>query len=166
MWRSVLAAAVIALLVSCAPKPSRDAAKPARPADGVKQPPPKVRVAAQPEFAYEILEHNTPLTMTADSVSLVMVKIKNTSNRAWPLAGTIKVGFYWTDDKGAEIEKMNGRALPQKDVPAGQMAYFKARVKAPSTPGTYYLVWDMLEENVAWFSKRGATPVKVAVQVT
>ncbi|MBN1426143.1 hypothetical protein JXA88_16455 [Candidatus Fermentibacteria bacterium] len=103
--------------------------------------------------------------MMADSVTVVLLKLKNTSSCDWPKDGPFKLGYRWQDEKGNEIEKLGGRARPQKDVPAGQMAFFKARVNAPATPGTYYLVWDMVEEQVTWFSKKGASPVKVAVAV-
>jgi len=38
-------------------------------------------------------------------------------------------------------------------------------LKSPATPGQYVLRWDLVEEGVAWFSKKGAAPLEMSVEV-
>jgi len=116
-------------------------------------------------FSYEIVEHVTPEDMARDSLVTVMVKVKNTSSRPWPKKGPIKLGFYWLDMHGERVEKLEGRIPVWKDTSPGAATYFRCRVKAPGLPGSYRLMWDMIEEKVAWFGSKGAKPVRVAVTV-
>jgi hypothetical protein len=46
-----------------------------------------------------------------------------------------------------------------------QTATLNARLRAPSSPGTYTLKWDMLQENVAWFRTKGVATFDQTVVV-
>jgi hypothetical protein len=41
-----------------------------------------------------------------------------------------------------------------------------ATVRAPSTPGTYCLQYDLLHDGVTWFSWQGAAMLGVTVTIT
>ncbi len=117
------------------------------------------------EFAYLILKTETPQQMEIDTRVPILVNVKNTSNRVWPQKGSIKLGYYWTDQKGERIKKMEGRAPMRKEVEPGAIASLRPSVKTPLDPGKYFLVWDMIEENVAWFGSKGATPLRIPITI-
>lgn len=116
-------------------------------------------------YSYSIIEHATPLEMFADSVVTLLVKVKNTSDRAWSVGSPVKLGFYWTDEKDKRLPEGEGRAVLRKDASPGAAVFFRCRVKAPGAPGKYRLVWDMIEEKVAWFESKGVKPLRVPVTV-
>jgi hypothetical protein len=121
--------------------------------------------AQPPAFSYEILEHSTPKEMFADSTVTVLIKVKNTSNRHWAKGGVVRMGFSWIDEQGKKVEQLDGRGLLRKDAKPGAAVFARCKVKAPSKPGSYRLILDMIEENVAWFGAKGAKPVRVPVTV-
>jgi len=41
----------------------------------------------------------------------------------------------------------------------------KASVKAPDAPGSYTLQFTMVQENVAWFDKKGAKTLDIPIIV-
>ncbi|MBN1424988.1 hypothetical protein JXA88_10560 [Candidatus Fermentibacteria bacterium] len=124
--------------------------------------PPEAKTAA---YSYSIVEHATPHEMFADSTVTVLVKVRNTSDRAWSTEGPTKLGFYWTNEENKRLRGEEGRALLRKDTPPEAAVFFQCRVKAPATPGRYRLVWDMIEEKVAWFESKGVKPLRVSVTV-
>jgi len=164
MCRTLAVTLGIAFLVSCGQKSPPETGKPVPAAEGARAT--DTAGSAQSAFAYEILEHNTPISMHADSAVAVMLKVRNTSNRAWPMRGMIKTGCYWTDEKGERVKAPEGRGLPQEEILPGNVAKIKVLVTPPAAPGTYFLTWDMVEEHVVWFGNRGAVPLKVAITVS
>jgi hypothetical protein len=164
--RTWIAIAVMVSVVLACTKPTPQERQPApgpqakpAPAAQAKRPAPAV-----PEFSYAILRHDTPKEMSADSVVLVTVRVKNTSTRAWPVRGPIQLGFYWTGQKGQRLPKEEGRALAPKEVAPDSSVAFRCRVKAPNAPGPYVLVWDMIEPGV-WFGSKGAKLLRIPVHV-
>lgn len=121
--------------------------------------------AASNAFSYEIIAQNSPTVVKVGERVVVAVKVRNTSGRAWPAKGPIRLGFYWTDSAGEALKGTEGRSLLGMDIAPGQTADFQCEVKTPEKPGEYVLVWDMVEEHVAWFGKRGATPLTLPVKV-
>ncbi len=160
MRRFLACVAVVALVGACGEKPAPPTSKPQP-----KEPERAAPVLTAASYSYEILSHDTPLSMMADSSIVVTVGVKNTSDRPWPSKGTIKLGCYWMDAEGQRLKSPEGRGMAPEDVVPGGVGEFRARVKAPSTPGTYSLVWDMVEEHVAWFGAKGGNPVTVTVTV-
>jgi hypothetical protein len=41
-----------------------------------------------------------------------------------------------------------------------------AHVLAPSRPGKYVLEWDVVQENICWFGQRGASTLRLDIEVT
>jgi hypothetical protein len=56
--------------------------------------------------------------------------------------------------------------LPDDVPPGSEVNLANVALKSPVTPGQYVLRWDLVEEGVAWFSKEGATPLEMAIEVT
>lgn len=162
MRRMIVPLALVVLWVSCGQKPPKEEGSPGSPA---RPAPVEKAVAPASAFAHQILDHDTPGVVQADSAVIVTVRVKNTSNRTWPAGGPIKLGYYWLGNDGARLEKLEGRGICKTDILPGDTAAIRVQVKAPAAPGTYLVVWDMVEEHVAWFGNRGAAPLKVPVTV-
>ena len=57
------------------------------------------------------------------------------------------------------------RATLPADVPPDQTVSLTAQVYAPRMPGLYLIQWDMVEENVLWFSWRGSPQATTRLMV-
>ncbi len=161
----------LAVLVGCAP-PRTSA--PLERKQLPRRPPPAsptkvdsaTRETPATPYAFEVLDHTVPRKVERDSTVVVLLKVKNTSTRAWPKNGPIKAGCYWLDRFGTRVANPEGRANIRKDVPPGATVHVRCTIRPPSSPGEYRLVFDMVEENVAWFGSKGARPLKVRVTVS
>ena len=122
--------------------------------------------AESARFAYHILKQETPKRMEAGSEEKILIRIRNTSNRTWEKNGSVKLGHYWTDADGTRLKEAAGRMMIRKEdvLPNGVLGA-RPKVSAPATPGEYFLVWDMIEEQVAWFGSKGAKPLRIPVTV-
>lgn len=88
----------------------------------------------------------------------------NTSGRTWPENGLFRLSYHWF--QGAKTVVFDGhRTMLPSTVQSEGAIPLNAKVTAPSTPGSYTLKWDMVEENVAWFSWRAVPTKDVNVNV-
>ncbi len=96
-------------------------------------------------------------------------KLKNEGSKSWPAEGPnpVHLAYHWFTPSGqlAGCWDIFRTVLPD-DVPSGSQVILTVALKSPVTPGQYVLRWDLVEEGVAWFSKEGATPLEMAVEVT
>jgi SAM-dependent methyltransferase len=101
----------------------------------------------------------------------VAATVTNESPRPWPADpptdGTcrIRLGNHWFTTAGRAAAFDDGRAELPKTLEPGESIAIALTVKAPSAPGRYVLVLDLVQEDVAWFEGRGSpvfrTPVRV-----
>ena len=112
-----------------------------------------------------------PQIPAADEVE-VSVRVANTSNITWPAVGSpdsgnyeIHLGNHWLDSNGAMLLLDDGRARLPYDLEPGCSCEMQLRITAPRMPGRYLAEFDMVQENVTWFQKRGSTPLRRAVEV-
>jgi hypothetical protein len=110
---------------------------------------------------------STPLQMETGAIITVPVTVRNTGSRTWAAAGTnpVHVSYHWADPNGKQLIHDGERTDLPSDLASGQQASVSAKVKAPANPGVYELQWDLVEENVIWFSEKGAPMLKAAVTV-
>lgn len=132
------------------PIPGKPAAKPARRVD--------------PAFAYKLLKHDTPKEMRSESVTVVSVRVRNSSNRTWLAKGPIKLGYYWLDAAGTRIPKAQGRVLVRKDTPPDSTVGIRCRAKAPATKGEHALAYDMID-GTTWSGNKDAPRTRVPLKV-
>jgi phosphoglycerol transferase MdoB-like AlkP superfamily enzyme len=101
-----------------------------------------------------------PRVLTAADETAVPLTIVNTGAHAWDPA-RIKVSYHWLWLVPRELAKRS-RTVPFDEgirtdlggpVSPGAVATIAARLLAPSTPGVYWLQWDMVEENAQWFAQ-------------
>ncbi|MGH2544056.1 MAG: O-antigen ligase family protein, partial [Ardenticatenaceae bacterium] len=70
------------------------------------------------------------------------------------------------DEAGALVNYEGTRTYLREDVRPGETVALQAILRAPDTPGEYVVEWDMLQENVAWFSWEEAPPLRAALSVS
>lgn len=70
----------------------------------------------------------------------------------WPVA----LAYHWVDADTGRVTVRDGLRTPlPADLPAGGEITLRARVRAPARPGRYLLWWDLVQEDITWFSARG-----------
>lgn len=141
-----------------------------------------INLAASPLFALRIqtesdadwyrasydLSSLKGMRIEAGQMITMSVRVRNEGALAWPAFGEtpIFLSYHWYDADSDQIAVYNGVRTPlPQDVPPEAEAVVPARVRAPGKPGSYILQWDMLHENVIWFSAKGAGTGDVPVQV-
>ena len=100
------------------------------------------------------------------------VRVSNTSGRAWISGfpgGTFMLSYHWF--LGAAPAASPGLKTPLTTAvpPGGSTPELAVRIKAPSTPGTYTLKWDMIEVvngSEVWFSSKGVPTFDQPINVT
>jgi hypothetical protein len=101
------------------------------------------------------------------------VAVENTGFARWLAAGELGT------DKGAvtlgahllgadqEVESWDyGRAALSYDLLPGEVVNLELDLTAPARPGTYYVEFDMVSEQLAWFEELGSVPVRARLEVT
>jgi O-antigen ligase len=98
------------------------------------------------------------LTMTAGAVTTVGVRLRNTGQLAWAHDGPspVLLSYHWeTADTGAPRVGRDGKrtSLPADVAPGGEL-HVDGAVEAPGESGRYRLRWDLVREQMTWFSER------------
>jgi hypothetical protein len=108
----------------------------------------------------------------------VLVHVTNTGTEAWPATGSLAVALsYHLLDASTDAWQPLSPFTPgvvafgQGDIPLphnvlpGQSVALAVPVHAPTTAGSYRLVWDLQQGNSSWFSQQGSLPRAVSLQV-
>lgn len=109
------------------------------------------------------------LTIDAGGSTRVSVTVRNTGRVMWPAKGDghVRLSYHWQRATSDEAVILDGVRSPlPADVPPGGQVVVAASVMAPREPGAYVLLWDLVQENVMWFSIRGAGTGRLPVEVT
>jgi hypothetical protein len=112
------------------------------------------------------------LTANGGEAIAVPITVHNTGSIAWRRAGErpTHLSYHWTlapeGGAPARLVEFEGRRtdLPS-DVEPGNAVQVVGFAKAPIAAGTYRLSWDLVQENVTWFSERGVPPAGQVVEV-
>jgi hypothetical protein len=110
-----------------------------------------------------------PLTLPAGAQVGIAVGVENTGVLTWPHQGTdaVHLSYHWEshDESGPHLHFEGRRTpLPHDVAPGGRVALL-GRVEAPKAPGHYRLRWDLVRENVTWFSQRGIPTADQPIEV-
>jgi ubiquinone/menaquinone biosynthesis C-methylase UbiE len=123
-------------------------------------------------FRAQITPRALPAALQAGTRQELWVLVKNVGDVAWPALGgsdgryQIKLAYQWQTDSGALIVDKSDRVRLPRDLPPAGEAELLVHLKVPETAGRYFLELDMLQEQVAWFKKKGSTPARFPVNVT
>ena len=121
----------------------------------------------------------TAMAAAPNATVTVPVKVENTGTLPWPSSGTLAVSLTYhlmTSDgnpwstlspfsKGVLSFAQGQTVLPRNLLP-GKSVALRVSVKAPATPGTYKVVWDLQEGADTWFSQQGVLPRAALMHVT
>jgi hypothetical protein len=97
----------------------------------------------------------------------VPVEVANAGVRAWDNGGDqpFALSYHLRRPGGAMVAFDGVRTpLPGRVAP-GDAVSLEARVRAPQAAGEYVLEWDMVHEDVTWFSAKGATVARTQLAV-
>jgi len=122
-------------------------------------------------FRAEISLAARPVTIKANSVEHLRVRVRNASTECWPGGENpspvpIQLGNHWLSSDGALVRLDDGRAQFRNDIHPQEEVELTLAVNAPSTPGVYLLELDMVQEGVAWFKDKGSQTCLVPLTVT
>ena len=122
-------------------------------------------------FKAAISIENPPSSLKKASTTPIKVKVKNTSSSFWPVKGQpdgsyqIRCSYHWLDKNGKVINWEGIRATLPHDLESNQEVVLNAKVMAPDKPGEYILEFDLIQQKVAWFSKRGSQTLRIPIKV-
>jgi hypothetical protein len=105
---------------------------------------------------------------SAGEVFTTTVVVTNTSVRTWPSAGVrpVYLSYHWIQPDSGRVLILDGErtSLPH-DLAPGEATTVTALVKVPPVTGALLLQWDLVQEDVTWFSERGSAVADVPVRV-
>ena len=124
--------------------------------------------------AYDVAwgSHNTPSTMTPGATATVNLTFTNAGTFTWLAGGAtpVHLSYHWRNGacSGTSTAVWNGRrgTFPSDVAPGGTVSNLALQLEAPSTAGTYCLVYDLVHEGVTWFSQQGADTLMTTVSIT
>jgi cell division septation protein DedD len=125
-----------------------------------------------PVYAVSFGANGTPGSMTTSFTYTPSLNITNTGSLTWPSGGSnpVRVSYHWRNGAcdGTTTAVWDGvrTLLPGNVANGGSLSSFSVSVKAPASPGTYCLVYDLVREGITWFSTQGAATQNVTVTVT
>lgn len=108
--------------------------------------------------AYEVPQR---LTLRPDSFNDIAVTLRNQGRLTWQSSEVppFALSYHWLSSATEEIVIFDGLRTPfSTPVEPGEEARITARVRAPSYPGTYVLIWDVVQEHRTWLSLEGVFP--------
>jgi hypothetical protein len=103
--------------------------------------------------------------LTISQATTVAVTVTNTGSLTWGANSVFRLAYHWYDGSGTTVVWNGLRTyLPQAVGPSQSLA-LTASLLAPTTPGTYTLKWDLVQEGVTWFSSQGVATGNQTVTV-
>ncbi len=119
-------------------------------------------------FKAKIVVTHPPKNIKNSSIFEVKTVVKNISQSTWsaPQKNGINLAYHWLDKNGKMVTFDGFRtSLPQELKPNAEVP-LKAKVKAPNKPGKYILEFDMVQELVGWFNKRGSQTTQIKITIS
>lgn len=101
------------------------------------------------------------LTLRPDSVNDVDVTLKNQGRLTWQSTTVppFALSYHWLTSDTEEVVIFDGLRTPfERPVKPGDEVSMRARVRAPGYPGSYLLIWDVVQEHRTWLSLEGVLP--------
>ncbi|HSJ58887.1 MAG TPA: discoidin domain-containing protein, partial [Anaerolineae bacterium] len=111
-----------------------------------------------------------PAWIPPASIHRATIRVKNTGTRTWRNTGSapVTLAYTWFTAGGRLSEPWDTfhMPLPANVAAGGVQTFTDVPVKTPSVPGQYLLRWDLVEEGVDWFFRRGAAPLEVPLEIS
>lgn len=122
---------------------------------------------ARPDYAAQWLGYTGPRRLAPGEATTAVVRVRNTGAQPWPASGSLAVslGHRWLDQQGQVVAyNKASQALSQAVGSDATATFDTAAIASVQTPGTYRLVWDLVQGG-NWLSARGEGVLEVVVQV-
>jgi len=111
---------------------------------------------------------STPKEVAPGEQFITYINVTNNGFMTWEhdTRDRINLGVHWYNRDTREVVIFDGDSgeLPD-DVERGQSATVKMVITAPEKPGRYVIAYDLVHENVTWFSHQGVIPMEVDINV-
>lgn len=111
---------------------------------------------------------DTPSTMFAGQLYSATVRMWNIGKLTWLASdptNPVHLSYHWYDSNGNLVLWDGERVDLPGDIAPGQEAIVAAKIRVPSTPGTYTLKYDLVREAVTWFSQQWTVTLNIRVNV-
>ena len=129
-----------------------------------------LRLTTQTSQDWYQVDYQVPesLELVTGELQQIEVAISNTGLAAWDPkeAAPTTLAYHWLVPESKEVFDFEGlRTSLSRPVKPGQGIVLQAQVRAPAIPGRYLLAWDMLREDLFWFSLEGCPSAYTRVEV-
>ena len=126
--------------------------------DGGGAPAGLIPVVARADYAFSVVRGSAPRRMAPGQRSERELVLRNDGSMAWPAGVEIAVSYHWVARDGGTVVWDGLRTALPAIVPPGSEVTVSAVVEAPGRSGRYGLQWDLVHENIVWFSQRDPSP--------
>jgi SAM-dependent methyltransferase len=118
-------------------------------------------------FRARIQVENRLPTLAAGEISHPRVKVKNVSSKPWPTRGehAVNLSYHWYDPRGHLLVRDGLRTPLPFCVEPGQEVALDCMVQAPERAGPLELEFDVVQEGVSWFRRRGSATCRLRCDV-
>jgi hypothetical protein len=116
-----------------------------------------------PRYGARYEPAETALRLEPGQPQTTAVRVTNTGQARWS-AARIRLSYHWLRTGGSSVED-GPRVALMRDVGPGEEVAIEMLVRAPATPGSAYLVWDLVDDAGIWFSGQGVSPAAVPVSI-
>lgn len=115
-------------------------------------------------YAAQVVWHNAPKEMAPSQIYTVRLRLRNIGAMTWNVKDApvkVLVGYHWLDQYGARLDEQPILTPLNGSVKPGETVEVTARIRSPSVPGEYSLLWDLaLQEQggkQSWLSDLGSS---------
>jgi hypothetical protein len=108
------------------------------------------------------------VTLRPGSFTDIPITLSNRGRLTWQSSAlpVFALSYHWLSVETEEVVLYDGLRTPfAQPVDPGDTARVNARVRAPGYPGTYLLVWDVVQEHRTWLSLEGVYPGRTIAKV-
>jgi hypothetical protein len=128
----------------------------------------RLRFASEGDNGWYVASWQVPpqLTLAANEIQQVPITVTNAGALTWSSNRTqpINLGGRWIQAESG-LQMAEPRWPFAQSVPPGKTAEIKIPLRAPSNPGEYTLIWDVVHEQVTWFGEKSGVFATSMVQV-
>lgn len=134
------------------------------------QPATQLRFASESDrtwYRAVITPASLPVLHAGEQIT-VAVQLTNTGSRPWAATGNnpVFVFYHWLAPDGKTIVVQEGlRTVLPRDLAPNETITLDASLLAPPTAGDYMLAWDMVRQDLFWFSTQQATAQPVPLRI-
>lgn len=113
-----------------------------------------------------------PVRITAAVDAPLRIRVRNVSSENWPTDPAlaprerVHLSYHWRSAVGEPLPLPEPpRVYFSRTLGPGNAETISCHVKTPDVAGQYLLEFDLVQENIAWFSERGSQALRVPLRV-